>query len=499
MDEVVTLPDAAVIDTPRLVRPEGRPLQRAAELMVPVPMGELFAIAARQERAGSLEEAGRLLNYMLAVAPNQPDALHMSGIVAFRQGRQEEALAKMEQAIAHGVDIALYLRNICEVYRTLNRLDDAVTAAKRAVALAPSDPLCLHNLAVIHYERVEIDESIACAEQALLMSPDLAGAHFARAEGLLIKGDWAWGWEEYEWRFRIADAAKLMPTTDKPQWDGKPFADGALLLVADQGFGDVIQFSRYIPWVLERCPDTVIACSPEMVPVLRQFLPKNRIFFRWEACPPYKAFAALSGLPRLHGTRVDAMLAPIPYLRADPARVTAWMERLRRLAPHSRRRVGIVWAGRPTHNNDRRRSSKLADFAPLAAVPGVALVSLQKGPSADQAGRYFGRAPLINIGAEVRDYDDTMALLECLDLVVTVDTSVGHLAAAMGKPVWILLATSPDWRWLLNRDDSPWYPTVRLFRQTVPRQWSDVFERVAAALQEDEGSALDPQRGRRPL
>jgi hypothetical protein len=249
----------------------------------------------------------------------------------------------------------------------------------------------------------------------------------------------------------------------------------------------VIQFSRYIPWVLERCPNVVIASSSEIRPVLRQLLPADRIFIRWEDCPPWKAFCPLSGLPRLHGTRVDNVPAAIPYLRADSARVDAWGERLGRLAPRSHKRVGIVWAGRPTHNNDRRRSSKLADFAPLAALPGVALVSLQKGPSADQAGRYFGRAPLINIGAEVRDYDDTMALLECLDLVVTVDTSVGHLAAAMGKPVWILLATSPDWRWMLNREDSPWYPTVRLFRQTVSRQWRDVMEQVAAAWRHGSG------------
>jgi tetratricopeptide (TPR) repeat protein len=489
----------APADESHLARPEGGNPQPAVSLMVPVPMGELFTIAARQERNGNLAEADRLLNYILAVAPNQPDALHMSGIVAFRLGRHEEALAKMEQAVAHGVDIALYLRNICEVYRTLNRLDQAVAAAKRAVALAPSDPLCLHNLAVIHYERVEIDESIDCAERALLMNPDLAGAHFARAEALLIKGDLERGWEEYEWRFRIADAAKLMPPTDRPQWDGKPLADGTLLLVADQGFGDVIQFCRYIPWVLERCPDVAIACSSEVIPVLRQFLPEDRIFFRWENCPPYKAFCALSGLPRLHRTRLDDVPAAIPYLRADPARIAAWAERLRRLTPSSHRKIGIVWAGRPTHNNDRRRSSKLAAFAPLAALPGVALVSLQKGPSAGQAGSYFGRAPLINIGAEVRGYDDTMALLECLDLVVTVDTSVGHLAAAMGKPVWILLATSPDWRWLLGRENSPWYPTVRLFRQTVPRVWGDVFQKVAAAVKEGEGSALDPQKGRRPL
>ncbi len=458
--------------------------------MVPVPMAELFAIAAGQERAGNLEGADRLLNRILAVAPGQPDTLHLSGIVAFRLGRHEEALAKMEQAIALGVDVALYLRNICEVYRTLNRLDDAVIAAKRAVALAPNDPLCLHNLAVIHYERVEIDESIDCAGQALMMSPDLAGAHFARAEALLIKGDWAQGWEEYEWRFRIGGAAKLMPATDKPQWDGTPFGDGVLLLVADQGFGDVIQFCRYIPWVLQRCPNAAVACAAEMIPVLRQFMPEDRLFVRWESCPPHKAFSALSSLPRLHGTRVENVLAPVPYLRADPVRAAAWADRLRRLAPHSPRKIGIVWAGRPAHTNDRRRSAKLADFAPLAALPGIALVSLQKGPPADQAGQYFGHAPLVNIGAEVRDYDDTMTLLTCLDLVVTVDTSVGHLAAAMGRPVWILLATSPDWRWLLNRDDSPWYPAVRLFRQTLIRQWSDVFQRVAAALVEGGGGSL---------
>jgi hypothetical protein len=473
-----------VIDQAQNPGADQRRPQRFEQMMVPVPMAELFTIAAQYEQSGKTEEAERLLNYILAVAPNQPDALHLSGIASFRLGRPDEALVKIEQAIEHGVDIALYLRNICEVYRTLNRLDDALAAATRALALAPSDPLCLHNLSVIHYERVEVEDCIACAERALLMNPNLAGAHFARAEAMLLKGDWETGWEEYEWRFRIGGAARLMPPTDKPQWDGHPFADGTLLLVADQGFGDVIQFCRYIPWVLERCPDGMVACGPEMLPVLRHFLPEDKTFSDWEAAPPFKAFCALSGLPRLHGTRVERMLAPIPYLQADPARVATWRERLGRLARGSHKKVGIVWAGRPTHNNDRRRSSKLADFAPLAALPGVALVSLQKGPSADQAGQYFGRAPLVNIGAEVRDYNDTMALLECLDLVVTVDTSVGHLAAAMGKPVWILLATSPDWRWLLNRSDTPWYPTVRLFRQTKPRQWSDVFSRVAAALSE---------------
>jgi hypothetical protein len=465
---------------PRL---EYRAMADVAEVTIPVPMAELFAIAAHSEQFGQLEQADRLVNYILSAEPNHPDTLHLSGIVGFRLGREAEALAKLEKAIALGTDIALYLRNICEVYRTLNRLDDAVAAARRAVRLAPNDPLCLHNLAVIHYERLEIDESIAAAEAALMMHPDLAIAHFARAEALLVSGCMEQGWEEYEWRFRIPGSARLMPPGDGPQWDGKPFHDATLLLIADQGFGDVIQFARYIPWVRDRCPDVAMVCSAEMIPVLKQIVPEDRIVSRWEACPPVRAFCPLSGLPRLHRTRVDTIPAPIPYLRADPPRIALWSQRLGRLAPPKLKRIGIVWAGRPTHNADRRRSATLADFAPLAALRGVVLVSLQKGQAADQAGRYFGRAPLVNIGAEIRDYDDTMALLECLDLVVTVDTSVGHLAEAIGKPAWILLATSPDWRWLLNRSDTPWYPTARLFRQTSPRAWADVLDHVAKALE----------------
>ncbi len=314
--------------------PGNLPAQAGAPV-VPVPLGELFAIAVELERAGKLAAADSLLLHILAVAPAHADTLHLSGIVAYRLGRRDEALAKMERAIEVGLDTPLYLRNICEVYRMMGRLDDAVRAARRAVALAPNDPLCLHNLAIIQYERLEIDDSIASAERALLMDPSLAGAHFELAEALLLKGEMARGWEEYEWRFRIQGASPMMPATDKPQWDGKPFDDGTLLLVADQGFGDVIQFSRYIPWAATRCPKIAVACAVEMMPVLRQLHPGLQLFQRWETVPPFRAFCALSGLPRLHGTRLDTVPAPIPYLRADPSRATAWRERLERLAPPS--------------------------------------------------------------------------------------------------------------------------------------------------------------------
>jgi len=453
-----------------------------ASIEVPLPLEDLLPLAARLEAEKNYALADRLLLRALTVAPDHPDTLHLSGIVAFRLGRRDEALAKIERAIALGTDIRLYLRNISEVYRSLGRSDDALAAAHKAAMLAPKDPVCWHNLAVIQYHRLELDDCIASAEQALALNPFLPGPHFQLAEALLLRGEWARGWHEYQWRFNLPDSAALMPQTTQPRWDGSPLDNGTLLLIADQGFGDVIHFSRYIPWAAERCPNIAVACSAEMNPLLRQVYPPARLFNAWPACPPFRAFRALSGLPALHGTRPDNVPCNVPYLRADPARAAMWRERLDRLAPASSRRIGIVWAGRPAHNNDRSRSTSLAAFAPLASVPGVTLVSLQKGPAASQAAHYFGTAPLLNLGAEIVDFDDTIAILEALDLLVTVDTAVGHLAGAMGRPAFILLAYAPDWRWLLQRSDTPWYPSVQLFRQTRTGVWDDVMARVAAGV-----------------
>jgi len=449
---------------------------------VSLPIGEVLRIANEYERGGRLDDANRLLDHILEASPNQGDALHLAGIVAFRQGEIAKSLELMERSLAFGIDTPQYLRNICEVYRAMGRLDEALATARRATALAPADPLCLHNQAIIHYHRLELDEALACAGRALRIDPSLPGAHFVRAETLLLRGEWAEGWEEYEWRFRIGGAAPLMPKTDKPQWDGSALPDRTLLLVADQGFGDVIQFARYIPWVAERCPNIAIACGTEMQPLLRQIAPDARPFVRWQDVPDHAAFCPLSGLPRLEGTRIDSVPAPIPYLRAEPERAAQWAQRMDGLVPHGFHRVGVIWAGRPTHNNDRNRSALLADFLPLANVRGIALLALQKGPKTEQAGAWYGRAPLINVGAEIEDYDDTMAILDNLDLLVTVDTSVAHLAGAMGRPVWIMLPRAPDWRWLLDRGDTPWYPSVRLFRQQHVRRWDDVARAIAAEL-----------------
>ena len=474
------------METPAAPSPTATPTSGAGT--VPLPLGEVLHIANEYERGGRFEDAKRLLDRILAVNPKQPSALHLAGIVTFRLGDPQAALDLMQRSLTYGIDTPLYLRNICEVYRVLGRLDEALEAGRRAIALAPADPLCLQNQSIIHYHRLELDAALDCANEALRLDPSLPGAHFARAEVLLLRGDWAGGWAEYEWRFRIDGAAALMPKmiaqAAMRRWDGRALPDQTLLLIADQGFGDVVQFCRYIPWAAQSCPHIAVMCSKEMSPLLRQQHAGLALIERWEDCPPYAAFCALSGLPRLHGTRPDNVPAATAYLRADPQRTASWRERLDRLAPPGYRRVGLVWAGRSEHNNDRNRSTTLASFAPLAALPGIALVSLQKGPATGQAGNYFGRAPLLNIGAAVADYEDTMAILDCLDTVVTVDTSVGHLAGATNRPACIMLPRAPDWRWLLDRADSPWYESVRLFRQSASRQWDEPVAAIAAHLKQ---------------
>jgi Tfp pilus assembly protein PilF len=442
----------------------------------------LIAVATEHEQAGRLDLAENMLGQVLAEAPERPGAVHLMGIVAFRKGRVGEAVGLMERSVGLAPEVALYRRNICEVYRTLGRLDDALQAGRLAAQLAPRDPHCHHNLSVLHYHRLELDEAIAAAERALAIEPNFPGAHFGIAEASLLRGDFRRGWEEYEWRFRLANAPPLMPQTDRPQWDGSPLADQRLLLVADQGYGDVIQFARYIPWAAQRCPNIAVACSTELHPVIAQLAGAPIIFDHWERRPEFAVYSALSGLPRLAGTDLATIPGDTPYLRAPEQQRAAWAERLSALAPRGTRRIGIAWAGRPTHHNDRNRSMPLAGFAPLSDLPGVTLFSLQKGAGQGQIGSYWGRAPLFSLGPEIRDFADTMAVIDALDLVLTVDTAIAHLAGAMGKPAWVMLPYAPDWRWLLDRTDSPWYPSLRLFRQSAERRWEPVVDRMAAEL-----------------
>jgi hypothetical protein len=461
------------------IRPAARPVPA-----IPLPAADVFEIVGEYIEANRLDRAERLLGHVLAAVPTLADALHLKGLIAARRKRPADAAALMEQALAQGARKPTQLRNLSEVYRVLGKLEQAVTLARQAIAGDPADPLGPFNLAMIHYDRLEIDACISAARHSLSLRNNLPQSHMKLAQAHLLAGDFDPGWDEYEWRYQIPGAQALMPATDRPQWDGRALPNDRLLLIGDQGFGDVVMFMRYIPWALTLCPTIAVACSQEMQPLLARTYPQVKTFTKWDETPPYAMYCPLSGLPKRHGTRLENVPNDGPYIAAEPGKQALWAQRLNaRIAP-GLKRIGIAWAGRPTHNNDYNRSVPLATFLPFAGVPNVAFVSLQKGDGTAQIPQWTGPAPLIEFSAQLDTFDDTMAIIANLDLLVTVDTAIGHFAGAMGRDAWIMIPYAPDWRWLMARSDTPWYDSLRLFRPPAIRRWDAVVEQVRAALME---------------
>jgi hypothetical protein len=280
-----------------------------------------------------------------------------------------------------------------------------------------------------------------------------------------------------------------MPKMTSAHWNGMAIPKGRLLLVGDQGYGDTIQFARYIPMVARLCDEVVLGCSAEMGPILQNIPGVKQYCHRWNDVPGHAAHCRLSTLPYLFQTRMETIPSQVPYLKAEPARIAAWRERFAAQLPPGRR-IGLAWTGRPTHPNDRRRSLPLSRLLPIAeAARGAVFVSLQKPmPAGDLAVMPQFRG-MTDLSADLTDFGETAAVLENLDMVVTVDTSMGHLAGALGKPAWIMLPKASDWRWMLDRSDSPWYPSVRLFRQGYPGAWDVVLAEVASALSNELSAA----------
>ena len=361
-------------------------------------------------------------------------------------------------------------------------LEEALKAGNQAGTLTSADMHCHHDLAVVHYDRLELIEAIAHAERALALVPSFVPAHLLIASASLLRGDFARGWDEFEWRAGGPEVRSQIFDGKPPPWDGRRLGNCSLLLVADQGHGDIIHFSRYIPWAAERCRNLVVWCRNDALPLLVQQKEIRRLVAGGTVVGDFAAWASLSGLPRLALTQLNTIPARIPYLRAIPNKRIAWARRLAAVLPAGYRRVGLVWAGQSSHANDRNRSMRLTDLSPLGDVPRVALVSLQKGAARAQILKYGGRAPLIDLGDEIGDYADTAAIIASLDVVITVDTSVAHLAGAMGEPAWVMLPFAPDWRWLLKGRDSPWYPSLRLFRQPQSGRWDLVVRKIKREL-----------------
>ncbi len=328
------------------------------------------------------------------------------------------------------------------------------------------------------------EEALASCERAIALKPDSPEAHFNKGACHLALGDYERGWEGYEWRWQTRHAAAL-PDFPGPLWRGDAaIANQTILVHAEQGFGDSLQFCRYVP-MLARRARVVLDVPRPLARLLASLDCDMQIVARGDDLPPFDAWIPMLSLPRAFNTTLATIPAAVPYLRADPEQASRWRDRLAALPG---RKVGLVWAGSPLSPQpralamDRRRSMTLQQFAPLAEIPGLCLISLQKGEGAPQASTPPDGMVLHDWTNELRDFADTAALVEALDLVISVDTSVVHLAGALARPVWVLNRFDQCWRWLSGRTDSPWYPTARLFRQPEPGDWGSVIGEVAEAL-----------------
>ena len=370
-------------------------------------------------------------------------------------------------------------RHYANLFARLDRLDEAIEAAQAAVVAAPRSGAAYCQLAFLLREAGRLAEARDRFQRAIGVSPNLAEAYFGLGQLLLLQGEYQPGWEGYEWRYRIPMAKGKLHDIKRPQWNGMRWPEGRLFVLADQGFGDVIQFARYLPLAAERVGTLVFGTTPPLRRLLEQIGGPVLTIERMSDLPEVDVQTTLSGLLRLFTTS-ETTIPPAPYLSAPEDAAARWRHRLAELAPAGLLKVGVCWAGRPSHPNDSKRSMEAADLAPLAAIPNIFWFSLQKGDRAAEAADFT--FPLLDLTHDLTDFAETAALVANLDLVISVDTSIIHLAGALGVPGWLLLPNIPDWRWLLDREDSPWYPSVRLFRQGPDRAWAPVIGRVGQRL-----------------
>ena len=429
---------------------------------------------------GQFDEALVACRRAIALDSNLPDAHNNLGVVLHGKGQLDDAIAEYRQAIALSPRHAEAHGNLGVALKDQGQLDEAIAASRQAIALNANLPELHNNFGVALYDRGQFDEAVAAYRQAIGLRPNYAVAHFNLAFPLLARGDFQRGWQEYEWRWKCQDFPSPQRNFAQPPWDGCPLQRRTLLLYTEQGFGDAIQFVRYLPLVEERGGKVVVECQPELQRLFQAGPGNCQIVARGQPLPAFDFHCPLLSLPRVFGASLANIPNQAPYLHADAQDVRRWRDRL---ADHPRLvKVGLVWAGSLTHKNDRNRSMKLARLTPLGQAAGVLFFSLQKGAAAAEAKALPPSMELVDLTQELKDFADTAALIANLDLVISVDTAIAHLAGAMGKPVWTLLPFVPDWRWLLEREDSAWYPTMRLFRQPSRGDWDSVIANVAHAL-----------------
>ncbi|WP_144152942.1 tetratricopeptide repeat protein [Paraburkholderia sp. BCC1885] len=474
----------------------------------------IYNSAVVLERLGHLDDAVGRCDRVLAIDPRHANAFSNRGNALQRLGRNAEALASYTRALELKPDVIEVLCNQASALRHLNRLDEALESCDRALGVNGKDLSAWfargRALQALH----RYDEALACFEyvieakprdriahfhrgnvltplrrhteasdayaKAIEIDPDYVLAHCMRSFLCLSIADFEAGWAEYEWRWRDEQMVGGLRSFAQVRWTGaEPLAGRTILLYAEQGLGDTLQFCRYVPIVKALGATVVLEAQPELKSLLATLPGVDEFVDRSTGAPlpPFDLYCPLLSVPLAVHTDLSSIPCDVPYLQADPALVAKWQTRL---GEQTRPRIGLVWSGNPKHLNDRNRSIPLTSLLPLM-TDRFEWISLQKVVRDEDQDTLAGSA-VRHFGEQIVDFADTAALLATVDCVLSVDTSVAHLAGALGKPLWLMLPHTPDFRWLLDREDSPWYPQARLFRQSQAGDWTDVFEQIAAAL-----------------
>jgi tetratricopeptide (TPR) repeat protein len=430
---------------------------------------------------GQMAQAEACLRQAIRLQPGYAKAHVNLGIALMKLGRLGEAEASLRYALVLEARDANTYNTLGVALKDQGKLAEAVTCLEQAIRLGANIADAHANLGITLMSLGRHDEAAGPLQEALRLKPDFADAHKNLAMVWLQQGNYEQGWREYEWRWYCKEFSPV--SFPQARWDGRPLEGRTILVYAEQGLGDTLQFIRYAPLVQQRGGRVLVQSQAALVPLLSRCPGIDQLVARGTTLPWFDVHAALLSLPYLFGTTLDRVPAAIPYLFPDPELVERWR---RELAPLPGFKIGISWQGSPGYPGDRERSTRLAYFAPLARLPGVQLFSLQKGPGTEQLAEVAGRFPVTDLGSRLDEvsgpFMDTAALMKSLDLVVSVDTSLSHLAGALGVPVWVAQSFAPDWRWQWGRDSTPWYPTMRFFRQAEWGRWEAVFFRMAEAL-----------------
>ena len=464
-------------------RDEAEQAYRRALGLDPAHLPARLSLALLLDESGQAIAAEQLYRETIALHPISHDAHNNLGVLLHRLDRAVEAEQEFRQALTLRPAFPQALNNLGNLLRKAGRIPEAIAAYREAIKLAPSYAEAHNNLGTAQKEGGQSEAAQASYRQAIALAPGNADSHLNLACLLLADGDFAAGWREYEYRWHAAGRAGP-PAFDAPQWDGNADLQGkTLYLHAEQGFGDTLQFLRYASLAAERGATVLLGVPPELKTLAASCPGVTQILTTGDAAPGFDYHCPLMSLPLAFGTMVDSIPVKVPYLTAAAQAVAAWSNKL---GPKQALRIGLVWAGKPRKGNpesyavDLQRSMTLTQLLPLLDTPDTAFYSLQLGEAAEQAQAY---PQVIDLADGLHDFHDSAALIANLDLVISVDTAVAHLAGALGKPIWLLDRYHACWRWLRDRADSPWYPTMCIFRQPRPGDWDSVVATMRAALE----------------